>query len=119
LKIAEDDGFKRHLDSQCREYREINMEARELLNKNGYDEKGIGAMEKLRTYLMIDMQTLVDKTSSHITEMMIIGSNMGVIKAIKNIRKYENEAEDDIVKLMKRLLKFEEDNIKQLQEFLA
>jgi len=49
--------------------------------------------------------------------MLIIGSNMGVIDAIKNIHKYF-EAEKDIIKLMQRLLKFEEENIKKLAEFL-
>ena len=32
-----------------------------MLNENGYDEKGIGSFEKIRTYLMINLQTLTDK----------------------------------------------------------
>ena len=67
---------------------------------------------------MINMQTLTDKSPSHIAEMLIIGSNMGVIDAIKNIKKYEQEAEANIIKLMKKLLRFEENNIQQLKKFL-
>lgn len=63
------------------------------------------------------MQTLTDKSVSHIAEMMIIGSNMGVIDAIRNINKYHN-AEEDIVKLMEKLKKFEENNIHTLKEYL-
>ena len=33
-------------------------------------------LKKIRTYLMINMQTLTDKSTSHIAEMMMIGSTM-------------------------------------------
>ena len=42
---------------------------------------------------------------------------MGIINAVKNIKKYKN-AEPDIISLMERLLRFEENNIQQLKEFL-
>ena len=118
MDIVEDNHFKEHLEHQFNEYKQIHNAAKESLNKNGYDEKGLGTLEKIRTYLMINMQTLSDKTSSHISEMLIIGSNMGVINAIKNLRKYKEDAEPEILGLMNRLLKFEENNIQQLKDFL-
>ena len=117
MDMVRDEDFNKHLESQYNEYGEIHSAARALLNENGYDEKGISAFAKIRTYLMINMQTLTDKSPSHIAEMLIIGSNMGVIDTIKNIKKYEQEAEPNIIKLMKRLLKFEENNIQQLKSF--
>ena len=117
IGIAEEDTFTKHLEEQQREYEAIHSEAREKLNQNGFDEKGIGAFEKVRTYLMINMQTLTDKSSSHIAEMLIVGSNMGIIDAIKNIKKY-SDAEPDIITLMERLLRFEENNVQRLKEFL-
>lgn len=117
IPMTQDEVFKACLQSQFNEYKEIHSKARELLNQNGYDEKGIGTLNELKTYLMISMQTISDKTPSHISEMLVIGSNMGVIDAIKNIRKYK-EVEKDILELMERLLKFEENNINQLKRFL-
>ncbi|NLI59811.1 MAG: hypothetical protein GX375_00070 [Clostridiales bacterium] len=117
IDIVQDEDFKKHLESQLDEYKEIHAAARSLLNKNGYDEKGIGAFEKIRTYLMINMQTLTDKSPSHVSEMLIIGSNMGVIDAVKNLKKYK-EAEPDIIQLMEKLLRFEENNVQQLKKFL-
>lgn len=67
--------------------------------------------------MMINMQTLTDKTSSHIAEMLIIGSNMGVIDAVKNLKKYTG-AEKDITNIMEKLLTIEENNVQQLQKFL-
>lgn len=109
--------FKKHLESQLDEYQQINLSAKSLLQENGYDEKGIGMMEKVRTYLMINIQTLTDKSPSHLAQMLIIGSNMGIINAIKNIRKYKN-ANMYIVGLMERLLRFEENNVQELKKFL-
>lgn len=117
IGIVEDDNFKRHLESQFNEYKDIHIAVQKSLNENGYDEKGISALNKIKTYLMINIQTLTDKTPSHISEMLIIGSNMGVINAVKNLKKYKN-AEPGIINLMERLLKFEENNIQQLKEFL-
>jgi len=117
IGIVEDRDFKKHLESQYNEYKEIHCAAREALNEAGYDEKGIGSLNKIKTYIMINLQTLADKSSSHIAEMLIIGSNMGIINAVKNIKKYE-DAESKILNLMQRLLKFEENNVQQLKEFL-
>ncbi len=116
--ITDDKEFEKYLDAQFAEYKEINDVARTLLNKNGCDEKGIGAMQRIRTYLMLNLQTLVDKTPSHIAEMIMVGSSMGIIDAIKNIKKYREEAELEIVQLMERLLRFEENNFQQMKQFL-
>ncbi|MDD3654843.1 MAG: hypothetical protein PHO01_11825 [Desulfotomaculaceae bacterium] len=120
IDIVEDDQgeFKKYLGNHLNGYRDIHTKAKELLNKNGYDEKGIGRLAKIRTYLMINIQTLTDKSPSHIAKMLIVGSNMGIIDAVENIKKYKDVAEKDIVELMERLLKFEEDNVQQLKKFL-
>jgi diphthamide biosynthesis methyltransferase len=117
IDITKDENFKRHLESQYREYQDIHRAAKEALNKNGYDEKEIGSFDKIKTYLMINMQTLTDRSPSHISEMLIIGSNMGIINAVKKLKKYK-DAEPDIINLMERLLKFEENNVQQLKAFL-
>ena len=66
---------------------------------------------------MINMQTMTDKSPSHIAEMLIIGSNMGIINAVKKLKEYK-DAEPDIIALMERLLRFEENNVQQLKAFL-
>lgn len=117
IDIVEEYEFKRQLESQYREYQDIHRAAKEALNQNGYDEKGIGTFDKIKTYLMINMQTLTDKSPSHIAEMLIIGSNMGIINAVKKLKEYK-DAEPDIISLMERLLRFEENNVQQLKAFL-
>lgn len=117
IRIVKDRKFKRILKSQLKEYKKIHVTAKSLLNKKGYDEKSITAFEKIKTYLMINVQTLKDKSTSHVAEMLILGSNMGIIDAIKNVNKYQS-AERKIVNIMKKLLKIEENNIRELKNFL-
>lgn len=117
LDIVEEGELTRHIRTQQEGYRAMEAEALKLLEENGCDEKGLTAFEKIRTYLMIDLQTLGDKSASHVAEMLMIGSNMGVINAVKNLKKYGG-AEKRIKALMERLQRFEEDNIQQLKKFL-
>lgn len=118
IPMIDNEAFKKRIEAQLKEYEQIHEEAKKLLNRHGYDEKGIGALEKIMAYLMIDVKTLMDKSSSHIAEMLIQGSNMGIIDAVKRINQYEKEAEKEVTALMKRLLKFEENNVERLKEAL-
>lgn len=118
LEIAEDGDFKDHLHAQLKEYRQIHDKAAQMLEANGFNEEGLSAFEKIRTYLMINFQTLSDDSISHIAEMLMVGSNMGVIDAIKNIRKYKGLVEADILDLMEHLQKFEENNVERFKKYL-
>ena len=118
IPMIDNEAFKKRIEAQLKEYEQIHEEAKKLLNRHGYDEKGIGALEKIMAYLMIDMKTLMDKSSSHIAEMLIQGSNMGIIDAVKRINQYEKEAEKEVTALVRRLLEFEENNVERLKEAL-
>lgn len=114
---VEDGPLKDHLRKQLTGYEDFQQEARKMLNTNGYDEKGISAFEKIKTYLMINMQTMTDISQSHIAKMLIIGSTMGITEGIQDLRKYQDQ-EKGILKLLERLMDFEEKNVEALKEFL-
>ena len=117
--VVEGDAYTvEQLEKQLEGYRKFHSEAREILNRNGYDEKGLGTFEKIRTYLMVNLQTLADDSTSHIAKMLIQGSSMGITEAVKKLHQYENDVEKDIKKLMERLQEFEEGNVERLKEFL-
>ena len=67
--------------------------------------------------MMINMKTMSDKSNSHIADMLIFGSNMGIVEATKKIHKYAG-ADKEILDLMKKLLAFEERNCEDLKCFL-
>lgn len=117
LDITDDEAFKKQLESQRDTYNAFHDEAKKLLDKHGCDEKGLSTLSEIRTYLMINMQTLTDKSTTHIAEMMIVGSTMGIIQAIRRLREYDG-AEKDLTDFMHRLLKQEEKNIEDLKKFI-
>lgn len=117
LGIVEDEDFKKHIDSQLNEYRQINEESKRLLDRFGYEEKGVGTLNEISAYMMINFKTLRDKSPSHIAEMLINGSTMGIIQATRNIKKYKDQ-DKAFLALMEKLLKTEENNFQQLKKFL-
>lgn len=118
LPMVEAGKFKEGLRAQQKEYRQIHEEAGRKLNDAGYDEKGINAMQKMMTYLMIDVKMMVDSSPSHVAQMLIQGSNMGIIDAQKRIHQYEPMADKEVVRLMKHLKEFEEKNVERLKAYL-
>ncbi|MEG2605030.1 MAG: hypothetical protein RSB91_08820, partial [Clostridia bacterium] len=112
-----DEAFKTCLQAQHHDYTAMHAKAAELLGTHGLDEKGLSKLDTFKTYWMINLQTLSDKSSAHIAEMMILGSNMGIVDAIKKQRQYCH-AESDILALMQRLQHAEESNVEKLKAFL-
>ena len=117
LEIAEDEEFRSCMEKQLDKYREFHNEAKRLLQERGHNEKSLGMLDKLKTYLMINMQTMSDKSTSHLAQMLIEGSSMGVTNALQDLRKYE-DADTEILRLMRKLYKFEEKNVETYKAFL-
>ena len=118
LPMVEEGKFKESLRSQLKGYKDIHEKAKNHLNQAGYDEKGIHAMQKMMTYLMIDVKMMADSSPSHVAKMLIQGSYMGIIDAQKRIHEYKGEANPEALKLMKHLQEFEEKNVERLKEYL-
>ena len=117
MGIVENKELKEHLKAQFQGYEEFQDTARRMLEENGFDEKEISAFSKISTYLMINMQLLTDKSTTHIAEMMIQGSTMGVTKSLRTLR--DCRPEDPRVKdLADKLLKTEQANIEEMKTFL-
>ena len=117
LTVVEDQDFIDQLQIQYNEYIDINREAKAIIEDKGKEIIDIGTFDKIKTYLMINFQTMSDNSPSHIAEMLIIGSNMGIIQAIRTVRENKDTCES-CVQLMKRLEKTELNNIEQLKKFL-
>nr|WP_238882765.1 hypothetical protein [Clostridium sp. YIM B02551] len=117
IPMVNDQAFKNNLQSQLNEYKTIFDIADRKLKELNRESKGIGTLTKVSTYIMININTLVNKTPSHIAEMLIRGSTMGIIDITKKIKDYQNQ-DKQILDIANRLLKFEERNVNELKGFL-
>lgn len=117
IDMVKDEDFKRYLKEKYEGYLKIHKDAKSKLHELGYDEKGLTSFEKIRTYIMINMQTMTDKSVSHIAQMLMQGSTMGIVDAIRKLKDFPNVSQD-IQSLMKVLKEFEEKSYNDLKDFI-
>lgn len=117
IEVCEDEYFKSILEKQFNEYKRVFDLAAQKLISADKDPKELSSLSKLSTDIMLNLKTLRDKSPSHIAEMMIQGSTMGIIDITKNLHKY-NDASPAVLDLGQHLLKFQQDCIEDLKKFL-
>ena len=117
MEITDDDEFMHQLDTQKNEYTAMKNDAEKLLREHGFTEDDLSAFDRIRTYIMINMQTLKDKSVSHIAEMLMQGSTMGIVQAIRKLRSY-TQADEAEKNLMQKLLEMEERNFDRLKNYI-
>jgi hypothetical protein len=117
IDMVEDEDFKQVLRSQNNEYKIIYDECEERLKEEGRKAKETNPLIKVFSYINININTLTDKSPSHISELMIRGSTMGIIDITKNIKEY-CDADVETLDLANRLLRFEQRNVEELKKFL-
>lgn len=105
------------LKRQHAEYTAICRNAATELALRGEKANGLSGMEKARTDGAVSLNLLFRNTDSHVAQMMITGSAMGMVNAEKELHKHPT-AHESAKKLMTRLSDFEKDTIEQMKPFL-
>ena len=113
----ENSSFTGALNQQMREYESIYAEADKMLGELGGQRENISAMSKISSQMMTTMKTMTDSSVSHIADMMIQGSSMGVTKIIQHQKDYD-QSNPRISALADKLLRTEQKKIEELKKFL-
>lgn len=112
-----DNQFKDDLLFQYDKYNEIlNRVNSELKNYDDFP-KELPPMQKTMGYIDIQMSTLTDKSNSHIAEMLIKGTNMGIIEGVK-LKNHNPDVEPTISNILDDFIRFQENNVEQLKKYL-
>ena len=106
---AEDTTFRDTIRKQITEYRDLNRKAERLMRDSGFEVQSVSPMAKMSATVMTNVKTLMDTSTSHLAEIVIQGSNMGVTQIT---------GDASVRALADQLLRAEEKNIKTLREFL-
>ena len=114
---VQDDRFKEDLKYQYDEYNKIlNDVNNELTNYDDFP-KELNPMQKAMGWMGIEMNTLTDKSNSKIAELMIQGTNMGIIEGVKLLNQ-NPEADTEVKNVLNRFVKFQENTVEQLKKYL-
>ena len=100
--------------TQLTRYGKIFHAAGQMLRNRGESVHHISPVAKTMTRLSAQMDLRRDSTPSHVAEMMIKGSTMGVNKLVHNLREYDR-ADSSVTLLAKKLLDTEEEHIRELR----
>lgn len=117
IPSVSDKDLKKELKAQVDGYTEVINEVKAYLKKKRIKEQDIGVLKKAMLWGSIKMNTLFNTSRNHIAEIMVKGTNMGIIEltAMKNEKENFNE---DVVALIDRLLELEEKYAERLKKYL-
>ena len=117
LDKVEDEQLKQVLNNQYKKYEDISNQICKLYPK--YSDKEpheTNAMNKVLTWYGVEMKTLMDNSSSKIAELLLQGTNMGIIEGRK-ILNNKNLAKD-VHDIIEDFVASQEKLIEDLKEYL-
>ncbi|MBR2387679.1 MAG: hypothetical protein IKB02_02815 [Clostridia bacterium] len=116
---VKDDGLRSEMTAELSKLDGYTAKICDLLGKEGRAPKEENIVTRLSSKMGINMNTMLDSTSSHIAEMMMEGYTMGITDMTKDIREAErSKASEASLKLAREIVSFHEDSFSQMKKFL-
>lgn len=117
VEKADDDKLKKELSAQLHNYRAMEAQIEREIKSRGQVADSTSALGRLGLRTSVKMNLMMDKSPSHIAQMMMEGANMGVIDLTRTLHK--NMQVDPAVKdLAGKLLQVEQQSIEVMRKFL-
>ncbi|MDD3396931.1 MAG: hypothetical protein PHR96_00060 [Clostridia bacterium] len=114
---VECENLKKELSNQLTNYDIIARECEMIAKSENIDLKDNNIIEKIKLWGSIKMSTLADKSTRHITELMLMGTVFGLIQNLKDAVDYKNIC-PELDDLCQKLTELEETNYQTLKNFI-
>lgn len=115
-KVSEP-NLKDNLSFQYTQYGDILDSVNEIYKKYGDIPKDNNPMNEVMSWTGIQMNTLTDKSNSHIADMLIQGTTMGIIEGRKLLNQNPN-IDEEVRQVLNTFVKMQENNVEKLKTFL-
>ena len=117
LDKVEDEALKEELNIQYNKYKEISDKISKLYPEYSEAEPHeTGTMNKIRTWYGIEMKTLMDDSTSKIAELLMQGTNMGIIEGRRLLN--HKGTDEEVHKIVQEYVDMQEDAVENLKKFL-
>ena len=114
---VEAEDLKQELDRQYREYKEISEEIYKIYPEYSDNEPHkTNAMNKMMTWYGIEMKTFMDSSTSKIAELLLQGTNMGIIEGRRLLN--HKDTNENVNKLVEKYVEVQETAVEKLKSFL-
>ena len=115
---VEDEALIKELERQSGEYKRLAHEAHTALTAIEEEPDRQSPLSKLGLWSGIQLNTLTDRSSDKIAEIMIQGGIMGVIDITRLLKEYPSVSEE-YRHTAEQLIAFQEDAIQKMKQFLG
>lgn len=115
-KVSEP-NFKDNLSFQYNQYGDILDSINEIYKKYGEIPQDDNPMTEAMSWMGIQMNTIKDKSNSHIADMLIQGTTMGIIEGRKLLNQNPN-VDGEVRQVLDTFVKMQENNVEKLKTFL-
>ena len=117
LDKIEDESFKNVVKKQYDDYHSIEEDIKKIYHK--YDDgkpHETNIVNKAMTWSGINMKTMMDNSNSKIAELLLQGTNMGIIEGRKilNEKKLTREVRD----IISKYVRMQEESVEILKKYL-
>lgn len=118
-KKVGDENFKKTLDIEYNKYRDISRRANKIYDNYTYEKEPheTSAMNKIMTWWGIQMKAMNDKSNSNLSEMLMNGTNMGIIEG-RRLLNQNPDINQEIHTLLGDFVKMQEDSVETLKQYL-
>lgn len=118
LPAVKDEDVKNELYRQHEAYENFSARASQLAQDRGVEVKEPNPMKKMMMWSSIKMSTLSDDSPSHIAEMMVQGTVMGITALKRTAGEVLFDENEDVGALLSDMIKTEEEFEKRWKEYL-
>lgn len=115
---VKDGDFKQVLNVEYDKYKDVSNRVNKLYaNYSDKEPHETNAMNKMMTWYGIQMKTMTDDTTSKLSELLMQGTNMGIIEGRRLLNQH-NEIEPDVEKILNEFVTMQEDSVETLKKYL-
>ena len=115
---VKDNEFKGVLDVEYDKYKKISQRVNDLYsNYTDKDPHETNSMTKMMTWYGIQMKTMTDDTTSKLSELLMQGTNMGIIEG-RRLLNQNNDATPDVKSILNDFVVMQEDSVETLKKYL-
>lgn len=116
LEKVNDEEFENLLNRQHEEYKNIFDRTQELLIENKEGIKDTPMMQKAMSWMGIQLNTINDTSNAKLSDLLIQGTNMGIIKGRKLLNQVSTTKE--IKNILSDFVRLQEKNVEDLKNYL-
>ena len=113
-----DNKIKKIVEGELKGYENFLKKAEKLMEKNNIKPKSESIMADFMSKMGMNMEMMKDNSDARVADMLTKGFTMGNVDISKKIDRFEGDADKEILKLAKDLLKFGQENIDFLKPYL-